>query len=267
MDLKLQGKVALVTGASQGIGKGIAGSLAAEGASVVISARGQTALEATAAELNAAGRGQVAAVVADVANAADVVRLVDEAVSRFGTLHVLVNNAGGIDNFGSYDELEDENWQALFNLNVLSVVRMTRAALPHLRREKWGRIINIASENGLQPDPFMPHYSATKAAILNMTKSMSKAFAADGILVNSVSPAFIMSSMVKELVQDRATREGISFEEAERNALKALRPNMLLNRTGRLEEVGSAVAYLASEAASFITGTNLRVDAGSVASI
>lgn len=267
MDLKLQGKVALVTGGSKGIGKGIASSLAAEGANVVISARGKTALEETAAELNAAGRGQVVAVVADLTKAADAVRLVEETVRRFAKLHVLVNNAGAIDNFGSYDELGDDNWQALFDVNVLSVVRVTRAALPHLRREKWGRIINIASENALQPDPFMPHYSATKAALLNMTKSMSKAFAVDGILVNAVSPAFILTSMSSEVVKQRASAAGISFEEAERHLLKELRPNMLLNRTGRIEEVGSAVAYLASEAASFITGTNLRVDAGSVASI
>jgi 3-oxoacyl-[acyl-carrier protein] reductase len=267
MDLKLQGKVALVTGASKGIGKGIASALAAEGANIVISARGQVELEATAAELNAAGRGQVAAVVADVTKASDAVRLVEETVSRFGKLQVLVNNAGGIDNFGAYDELRDENWQALFDLNVLSVVRITRAALPHMRREKWGRIINIASENGLQPDAFMPHYSATKAALINMTKSMSKAFAADGILVNTVSPAFILTSLSSEVVKQRAAEGGISFEEAEKHLLGELRPHIELKRTGRIEEVGSAVAYLASESASFITGTNLRVDGGSVASI
>jgi 3-oxoacyl-[acyl-carrier protein] reductase len=267
MDLKLQGKVALVTGASKGIGKGIASALVAEGANVVISARGEATLEATAAELKTAGRGQVAAVVADVTKAEDCARLVEETVRRFAKLHVLVNNAAGIDNFGSYDELSDDNWQALFDLNVLSVVRVTRAALPHMRREKWGRIINIASENGLQPDPFMPHYSATKAALLNMTKSMSKAFAADGILVNSVSPAFILTSMSSEVIRQRAKEAGISFEEAEKRLLGELRPHIELKRTGRIEEVGSAVAYLASESASFITGTNLRVDAGSVASI
>ncbi|MBV8969097.1 MAG: glucose 1-dehydrogenase [Verrucomicrobia bacterium] len=266
MDLKLQGKVALVTGASKGIGKGIAGALAAEGANVVISARGQAALKTTAAELNAPGGGQVAHVFADVTKAEDCVRLVEETVRCFGKLHVLVNNAAAIDNFGSYDELSDDNWQALFELNVLSVVRMTRAALPHMRREKWGRIINIASENGLQPDPFMPHYSATKAAILNMTKSMSKAFATDGILVNSVSPAFILTSMSSEVIRQRAKEAGISFEEAEKHLLAELRPHIELKRTGRIEEVGSAVAYLASESASFITGTNLRVDGGSVAS-
>jgi 3-oxoacyl-[acyl-carrier protein] reductase len=267
MDLKLQGKVALVTGASKGIGKGIASALAAEGANVVISARGQAELEGTAAELKAAGRGQVAAVVADVTKAEDCARLVEETVRRFGKLHVLVNNAAGIDNFGSYDELSDNNWQALFDLNVLSVVRVTRAALPHMRREKWGRIINIASEVGLQPDPFMPHYSASKAALLNMTKSMSKAFAADGILVNSVSPAFILTSMSSEVIRQRAKEAGISFEEAEKHLLGELRPHIELKRTGRIEEVGSAVAYLSSESASFITGTNLRVDGGSVASI
>jgi 3-oxoacyl-[acyl-carrier protein] reductase len=267
MDLKLHGKLALVTGASKGIGKGIACALVAEGANVVISARGHAALEATAAELNAAGRGKVAAVVADVTKAADCVRLVEEAVSRFGNLHVLVNNAGGVDKFVSFDELADDNWQALFDLNILSVVRMIRATLPYMRREKWGRIINIASESGIQPDPFMPHYNSTKAALINMTKSLSKDFAADGILVNAVSPALIMTPLVESLIKGRAAEEGISFEEAEQLVLKELRPHIELKRPGRIEEVGSAVAYLASEAASFITGVNLRVDGGSVASI
>lgn len=267
MDLKLAGRVALVTGASKGIGKGIAASLVTEGADVVICARGRAELELTAAELNAMGGGQVEAVAADVTKAEDCARIVEETVSRFGKLHVLVNNAAGIDNFGSYDELSDNNWQALFDLNVLSVVRVTRAALPHMRREKWGRIINIASENGLQPDAFMPHYSASKAALLNITKSMSKAFAVDGILVNSVSPAFILTSMSSEVIRQRANQAGISFEEAAKHLLGELRPHIELKRTGRIEEVGSAVAYLASEAASFITGTNLRVDGGSVASI
>jgi 3-oxoacyl-[acyl-carrier protein] reductase len=144
---------------------------------------------------------------------------------------------------------------------------MIRATLPHMRHEKWGRIINIASESGVQPDPFMPHYNATKAALINMTKSMSEAFAVDGILVNSVSPALIMTPLVEELIQRRAAEEGISFEQAEQRVLKELRPHIELKRSGRIEEVGSAVAYLASEAASFITGANLRVDGGSVASI
>lgn len=267
MDLKLQGKVALVTGASKGIGKGIAYALTTEGANVVISARGGAALEATAAELNAAGRGQVAAVVADVTKAADAVRLVEETVGRFGKLHVLVNNAGGIDKFVSFDELGDDNWQALFDLNILSVVRMIRAALPYMRREKWGRIINIASESGIQPDPFMPHYNATKAALINMTKSISKAFAGDGILVNAVSPALIMTPLVEGLIQHRADEERISFKQAEQLVLHEFRPHIELKRPGRIDEVGNAVAYLASEAASFITGVNLRVDGGSVASI
>jgi NAD(P)-dependent dehydrogenase (short-subunit alcohol dehydrogenase family) len=114
MNLKLQGKVALVTGAS----KGIAASLAAEGGNVVICARGRTELDATAAEFNAAGGGQVAAVVADVAKAEDCARIVEDTVGRFGKLHVLVNNAAAIDNFGSYDELSDGNWQALFGSAV-----------------------------------------------------------------------------------------------------------------------------------------------------
>ena len=166
-----------------------------------------------------------------------------------------------------FGTLTDDDWLQVLNLNVLSAVRATRAVLPYMQKQKWGRIINISSESGTQPDAFMPHYNASKAALNNLTKSLSKAYAADGILVNTVSPAFIMSPLVSELLQKMAKEQSQTPEQVTAQFLANNRPHIELKRPGESEEVASAVVFLASEQASFITGTNLRVDGGSVASI
>jgi NAD(P)-dependent dehydrogenase (short-subunit alcohol dehydrogenase family) len=152
-------------------------------------------------------------------------------------------------------------------LNVLSAVKATRAVLPHMQAAKWGRIVNIASESGIQPDAAMPHYNASKAALINLTKSLSKAYGKDGILVNAVSPAFIMTPLVAQMMEDQAKQSGGTREEAEAAFLKENRPNIVLKRSGTADETAGLVAFLASEQASFITGANYRVDGGSVASI
>lgn len=266
MNLELKGKVVLVTGASKGIGKAIAEAFAAEGSNVVLSARHQQELEQVAQEIQRRG-GNAVAVAADVTKANEVQRLVQQAIAHFGTIHVLVNNAGGADGFSSFEELSDEDWVNVFQLNVLSTVRLTRAALPSMQQQKWGRIINISSESGTQPDPFMPHYNAMKAAINNLTKSLSKAYAKDGILVNTVSPAFIKTPLIEQFMADQAKESGITPQEAEQAFLRQNRPHIELSRAGTPEEVAAAVVFLASQTASFITGSNLRVDGGSVASI
>jgi len=266
MDLGLKEKVVLVTGASKGIGKAIAEAFAAEGSSVVLNARNQQELEQVAQEIQRRG-GNALALAADVTNASEIQRLAQQAIARFGTIHVLVNNAGGAGAFASFEELSDEDWINVFNLNVLSTVRLTRAILPYMQKQKWGRIINISSESGTQPDAFMPHYNAAKAAITNLTKSLSKAYAKDGVLVNTVSPAFIRTPLVEQLFAAQAQERGITPQEAEQAFLRQNRPHIELGRPGTSEEVASAVVFLASEAASFINGSNLRVDGGSVASI
>jgi 3-oxoacyl-[acyl-carrier protein] reductase len=160
-----------------------------------------------------------------------------------------------------------DDWLEILNLNLLSAVRATRAVLPFMQRQKWGRIINISSESGTQPDAFMPHYNASKAAMNNLTKSLSKAYAVDGILVNTVSPAFIMTPLVANMLHKMAKEQGTSPEEVAARFLEKNRPHIELKRPGEREEVASAVVYLDSEQASFITGANLRVDGGSVASV
>ncbi len=267
MNLELQDKVVLVTAASQGIGRAIAEAFAAEGSKVAITARRTDELQKTARQISAATKAEVIAITADASKAEDNLRMVEETVKRFGTIHVLVNNAGGVGAFAAFHDLTDDDWLDILNLNVLSAVRATRAALPHMQKQKWGRIINISSESGTQPDGFMPHYNASKAAMNNLTKSLSKAYATEGILVNTVSPAFIMTPLLSSMLQKLATEQGVSLDEAIAGFLAKNRPHIELKRPGESAEVASAVVFLASERASFINGTNLRVDGGSVASL
>jgi 3-oxoacyl-[acyl-carrier protein] reductase len=267
MELGLKDKVVLVTGASKGIGKAIAAGFAAEGSKVAITARGKEELQQAAGEIGRSTGSEVIGVAADMSKAGDINRAVEEVVKRFGTVHVLVNNAGGVGAFAGFQDLTDEDWLEVLNLNLMSAVRATRAALPHMQHQKWGRIINISSESGSQPDAFMPHYNASKAAMNNLTKSLSKAYAGDGILVNTVSPAFIMTPLVANMLQKLAQEQSRSPQEVAAQFLEKNRPHIELKRPGESEEVASAVIYLASARASFITGTNLRVDGGSVASV
>jgi 3-oxoacyl-[acyl-carrier protein] reductase len=266
MDLGLLNKVAIVTGSSKGIGKAIALAFAKEGCRVVLNARNAQELELTAEELRCT-KAQVLAIPADLTKAEDAKRLVDETVAHFQTVHILVNNVGGIGSFSPFESLSDDDWQAVWELNVMSAVRVTRAVLPYMQRQQWGRIINIASESGIQPDPLMPHYNASKAALINLTKSLSKAYGTYGILVNTVSPAFIRTPLVVDMLRKLAQQQGITEEEAEKRFLKENRPHIVLGRAGTVDETAAVVLFLASEAASFITGSNYRVDGGSVASI
>ena len=267
MELGLKGKVVLVTGASKGIGKAIAASFAAEGAKVAIAARSSADLGKAADEIAKSTGAEVMSVAADSTKAEDIIRMTNEVVKRFGTVHVLVNNAGGVGAFAPFEKLTDDDWLQILNFNLLSAVRAIRAVLPHMQKQKWGRIINISSESGTQPDAFMPHYNASKAALNNLTKSLSKAFASDGILVNTVSPAFIMTPLVSDMLGKLAQEQGLSPEQMTAQFLATNRPHIELKRPGESEEVASAVVFLASVQASFITGTNLRVDGGSVASV
>jgi 3-oxoacyl-[acyl-carrier protein] reductase len=265
MNLGLKGKVVLVTGASKGIGKAIAAAFAAEGSSVVLNARHRQELEQAVQEIQQHG-GHALALAADLTNASEAQRLAQQAIAHFGTIHVLVNNVGGA-SLIPFEELSDEDWINTFQLNVLSTVRLIRAIVPFMQRQEWGRIINISSEAGTQPDPIMQHYNAAKAAITNLTKSLSKAYARDGILVNTVSPGWTRTPLTEALFALQAQKQGITLQEFEQAFLRESRPHLALSRAGTPEEVANAVVFLASEAASFITGTNLRVDGGSVTSI
>jgi 3-oxoacyl-[acyl-carrier protein] reductase len=269
MELGLKGKVALVTGGSKGVGRGVADALAAEGCHACICSRNEEEVRRTAGESEEAGSGgaRVLAVAVDLTDEQDRERLVNETVRELGTIDVLVNNAGTVGGGSTLEDTSLEMWRGVFELNLFAAVDLVKRIVPGMQEKGWGRIINISSENGTQPYPDMISYSASKSALDNFSKALSKQYAPDGILVNTVSPAFIETPLVAEMMEQAAEEQGISTEEAVGQFLENNRPHIGLGRPGRIDEVGPIVAFLASEKASFINGSNYRVDAGSVASV
>ena len=267
MELGLEGKVALVTGGSKGVGRGVADALAAEGCHVCICSRNEEEVRRAAGEIQVAGDGRVLGVVADLTEGADRGRLVDETMEEFGAIDILVNNAGTAGGGGTLEDTSLEAWRSLFELNLFAAVDLVRRVVPGMRERGWGRIVNISSENGTQPYPDMISYSASKGALDNFSKALSKQYATDGILVNTVSPAFIETPLVSAMMEQAAQEQGISTEDAVVQFLENNRPHIELGRPGHIDEVGPLVAFLASEKASFINGSNYRVDGGSVAAV
>ena len=269
MDLALEGKVAIVTGGNKGIGRGISDALVDEGCHLCICSRHEDEVRQAAEELEqrSANNVRVLAVVADLTDEADRQKLVEEAIQEFGTVDILVNNAGTVGEGGTLDATPVEEWRSLFELNLFAVVDLVKQVVPHMQENDWGRIINVSSENGQQPYPDMISYSASKGALDNFSKSLSKQYAKDGILVNTVSPAFIETPLVNTMMEQSAEQQGISKDEAIKQFLKNNRPHIELERPGHIDEVGPVVAFLASEKASFVNGSNYRIDGGSVASV
>ena len=269
MELALGGKVALVTGGSKGVGRGISDALIDEGVHVCICSRNEDEVRQAASELEERGAdgARALAVVADLTADEDRERLVEETMGEFGAIDILVNNAGTIGEGGTLEDTPLEAWRSLFELNLFAAVDLVKRAVPRMREKGWGRIINVSSENGTQPYPDMISYSASKGALDNFSKALSKQYAADGILVNTVSPAFIETPLVTTMMEQAAEQQGVSREEAVQQFLQENRPHIELGRPGRIDEVGPLVAFLASEKASFINGANYRIDGGSVASV
>lgn len=252
MDLGLKGKVAVVTGGTEGIGKASALKLAQEGANVAICARRKEVLDRVAAEISAAGT-QVLAVAADMSKPADIERFMKTVVDRFGRIDILVNNAG-TSSRGKFLEVTDEMWDVDLELKVFGAIRCARLAIPHMKKQGGGRIVNITISSAKQPGAQSMPTSVSRAAGLAITKALSKEFAADNILVNTVCIGKIKSGQHER----RYTKEGISAEQYYGDMAK----DIPMRRVGEAEEVANVIAFLASGAASYVTGSSLNLDGG-----
>ncbi|MDH3454685.1 MAG: 3-oxoacyl-[acyl-carrier-protein] reductase [Desulfuromonadales bacterium] len=241
----LSDKVAIITGASRGIGRFVAVALAAQGAKVVASARNAEALESLVAEIKAQG-GDALAVVADVATEADANNLIEQAVATYGRVDILINNAG-ITRDGLLLRMKNDDWDAVIDTNLKGAFLCTRAAAKYMSKQRAGRIINISSVVGEMGNAGQANYCASKAGLLGLTKSVARELARRNVTVNAVTPGFIVTDMTENMTD---------------KAREAMIEQIPLGRLGEAEDVANAVLFLASDQSSYITGQVLGVNGG-----
>ncbi|WP_040204703.1 SDR family oxidoreductase [Neobacillus jeddahensis] len=261
MELNLLGKTALIAASSQGLGYAIAESLVREGANVMISGRDDEKLKQKASALESIGMGKVAYQRADLTKATDIQQLVAVTAETFGGIQLLVNNAGG-PRAGAFEELTDEDWQASFDLNLLSYVRLIRESLPYLKMQ-GGKIVNIASSSIKEPIPGLILSNTFRTGIIGLSKTLASELAPFNILVNTIAPGRIATDRVKHLDQVNADKLGVARESVE-SQVKAGIP---LKRYGTPEEFAKVATFLLSEANSYMTGSAFLVDGGMIKAI
>jgi NAD(P)-dependent dehydrogenase (short-subunit alcohol dehydrogenase family) len=262
MDLQLKGKRALVTGSTAGIGYAIAEALAHEGVEVIVNGRTEARVLTALERLNSITGQTALGLAADLGNAEGI----QEATARFPDLDILVNNLG-IFEAKPFEEISDYDWEHLFEVNVLSGVRLSRHYLPRMKATGWGRIVFISSESALQIPAEMIHYGMTKTAQLAVARGLAELTTGTGVTVNSILPGPTASEGVSTFVDQLAAAQGKDKQAMEKKFFATMRPSSLLQRFARPEEVAALVAFVCSPRSSATNGAALRVDGGVVRSI
>lgn len=257
MKLGLEGRVALVAGASDGLGAAIARALAAEGASLALCARGEAKLNSTAQDIRGNYGVETRTAALDVRDVAATRKFVEDAASSFGRIDICVANAGGppAKDFLSATE---EDWQSAFELNLRSTIVLAHAVLPHMQRHRWGRVVTITSLAVRQPLPQLVLSNTVRTASLGLIRTLSNEFAHEGITFNNVAPGYTATARLKELAARLAAPSNRTTEEIEKEWIAGIPAG----RLARPEEVADAVAWLASERAAMITGQTILIDGG-----
>ncbi len=266
MDLELEGKRALVSGSSAGIGEAIAYALTDEGATVAVHGRNSERVEQVVKNTEARG-GHAVGVLADLTSPSGAHQLASEARHALGGIDILINNAGEYAN-RTWQEARPQDWEQLYRSNVVSAVALIRELVPAMRSTGWGRVIQISSGEATNPFPVMPDYSATKAALVNMTVSLSKDLARSGVTANTISPGIIVTPGVEAFYRTVAAERGWgdAWEDIEQGVLREFLDNPC-GRLGHVEEVASLTAFLSSPRADYLNGANFRIDGGATAVI
>lgn len=257
MELNLQGKVAIVTGGNKGFGAASAYELAKEGAHLLITARNMADLEKTAALIRGEFSSRVEIISADLTNSGEAQRIAEVALGAYGRIDILINCAGASQG-GVFWEIEDKVWEDSLALKFIGTIRMIRAVITTMRKQKYGRIVTVAGNTGKQPHARMLPGSAANAALLAVTRGLAEEVAADGIVVNAINPGPSRTERWITLMQNLATQSAKSVEEVEAGILA----DIPINRLGAPEEIARLITFLASDAAANMTGTSITADGG-----
>ncbi len=264
----MKGKVAIVCGASRGMGRAIAEEFLFRGAHLTICARNEASLLTTMRNLgfravnNLQEREAVNRIIAipgDVTNIDDLRRIVDETVDTYGTVHILVNNAGGPPS-GYFENINDDDWYGAVDLMLMSVVRLIRLVSPYMKKQKWGRIINMTSMSVKQPIENLVLSNSIRLAVVGLAKTLASQWAKYGITINNIAPGPVRTKRIEELSMQAAERDGIEFQEA----LDRWISEVPAGRLGKPREVAKLAAFLADDDAGFITGTTIQIDGGAI---
>jgi 3-hydroxybutyrate dehydrogenase len=257
--MSLKGKHALVTGSTSGIGLGIAEGLAKEGVHLVLNGFGEAhEIEALRQRLTSDYGVKVIYDGADMSQGADIARMMIEVANKTGGLDIVVNNAG-IQHVSPVEDFPEAKWDAIIAINLSSAFHTTKAAMPYMKKQRWGRIVNIASAHGLVASPFKSAYVAAKHGIMGFTKTVALECAQEGVTVNAICPGYVLTPLVERQIPDTAKARGLTEEQVKRDVLLAAQPT---KKFVTVEQIAATTIFLCSDAAASITGSHIAVEGG-----